>query len=241
MLSFMAALMGLAPILVSAPLASAPSVPGLAAALRRITDTAAAKYNNSISLSVRAPTLFIEVASGVVDGKGTPAQPSDPYAWGSITKTFTGAAILKHVAAGRLSLDEPAAPHVDAMLKTAGYPYETASLFRSDRWAVPPVIEYDANAITIRHLLHMVSGVKDYDTDAYRHLQYSHAAVDYGPLDLLDIVHTPLMFAPGGPVPSRGHHGWNTTMNCGNSLDPNLPPPYLTLTNPEPNPKTLGP
>ena len=27
----------------------------------------------------------------------------------------------------------------------------------------------------------MTSGVEDYDTDAYRHLQYSHAAVDFSP------------------------------------------------------------
>ena len=54
----------------------------------------------------------------------------------------------------------------------------------------------------------MTSGVEDYDTEAYRHLQYSHAAVDFSPLNLLNYVHGPLMFKPGGPVPPRpGHHG----------------------------------
>ena len=83
---------------------------GLAADLRSITDQSAAKYNCSVSLAVRSRALFVTAASGVVDGKDKAARASDPYAWGSVTKTFTGAAIMKHVAEGRLSLDEAAAP-----------------------------------------------------------------------------------------------------------------------------------
>ena len=88
---------------------------------------------------------------------------------------------MRHVASGRLSLDESAAPHVDAMLKAADYPYNVSRLFAADRWSLPPPHEYDAKDVTIRHLLHMTSGVEDYDTEAYRHLQYSHAAVDFSP------------------------------------------------------------
>jgi CubicO group peptidase (beta-lactamase class C family) len=60
--------------------------------------------------------------------------------------------------------------------------------------------QYSASNITIRHLLHMVSGVTDYDTNAFRHLQFAHPKVDFSPLDLLDYVHAPLMFPPGGTV-----------------------------------------
>jgi len=56
----------------------------------------------------------------------------------------------------------------------------------------------------------MVSGVPDYDTDAYRHLQYSHATTGFSPLDILDYVHGPLMFKPGGPIPSSGKHHMST-------------------------------
>jgi hypothetical protein len=140
------------------------------------------------------------VASGVINEAGQAASTSDIYAWGSVTKTFTGAAIMKHVAAGRLSLDEAAAPHVDAMLRAARYPYNMESLFSADQWAVAPAHQYSASNITIRHLLHMVSGVTDYDTNAFRHLQFAHPKVDFSPLDLLDYVHAPLMFPPGGTV-----------------------------------------
>ena len=78
----------------------------LALALKNITDAASIQCNCSVSLSVRTPTLFASQASGTVDSEGrVVAKPTDKYAWGSVTKTMTGAAILKHVAAGRLKLE----------------------------------------------------------------------------------------------------------------------------------------
>ena len=176
----------------------------LGSALKAIADAAAAKHNCSISLSVRTPSLFASRAAGTIDMAGAvAAKPSDRYAWGSVTKTMTGAAIFKHIAAGRLTLDAKAAPHVDAALATAGFPYTMKSLFSVDRWAVQNSTIFDAEEVTIRHLLHMVSGIRDYDTDAYRYLQYKHPLVDFSPFDLLSYVHAPLMFKPGGPVPER--------------------------------------
>ena len=83
----------------------------LGSALKAIADAAAAKHNCSISLSVRTPSLFASRAAGTIDMAGAvAAKPSDRYAWGSVTKTMTGAAIFKHIAAGRLTLDAKAAP-----------------------------------------------------------------------------------------------------------------------------------
>ena len=150
----------------------------------------------------------------------TRAQPltqssRDRHACSQVTKTITGAAIMRLVADGKLSLEDPAHIHVNPMLAKAGYPYASMEeLFSADRWSVPPPVLFNASAVTIRHLLSMTSGVPDYDTDAYRHLQYSHPTVGFSPLDILDYVHGPLMFKPGGPIPSPGgHHHHGSGMN----------------------------
>ena len=180
--------------------------------LQAIVDSVAKKYKCSVSLGIRMPNDVKYSAAGGFVSEGTypvAAQTSDRYAWGSVTKTMTGAAIMKRVSSGELSLDGVAHPFVDAMLKSANYPYDMSGLFSADKWSIPPEHQYDPKKVTIEQLLHMVSGVPDYDTDAYRHLQYTHASTGFSPLDILDYVHAPLMFQPGGPVPSGGSHHSN--------------------------------
>ena len=189
------------------------SAASLQSDLQAIVDTVAKKYNCSVSLGIRMPNDVKYSAAGGLVSEGTypvAAQTSDRYAWGSVTKTMTGAAIMKRVAAGELSLDSVAHTFVDAMLKSAKYPYDMSGLFSADKWSIPPEHQYDPKKVTIEQLLHMVSGVPDYDTDAYRHLQYTHASTGFSPLDILDYVHAPLMFQPGGPVPSGGSHHSST-------------------------------
>jgi len=181
--------------------------------LQQIVDATAAKYNCSVSLGIRMPgDETYTVAGGIVVADGSvAAKPTDKYAWGSVTKTITGAAILRRVADGHLGLDDNASTYIDPMLKAASYPYPTMKeLFSADHWSIPPAVQYPASDVTIRHLLHMVSGIPDYDTDAYRHLQYTHAATGFSPLDIFDYVHGPLMFKPGGPIPSSGSHKSST-------------------------------
>ena len=91
----------------------------LQAAMQQIVDAKATKYNCSIALGLRLedPPISFEVAAGITDrATGRRAQPSDKYVWGSITKTFTGPAILRLVEQGVFSLDAPAAPLVDKIL-----------------------------------------------------------------------------------------------------------------------------
>ena len=78
------------------------------AALQHIVTAAAAKYNVSFSLAVSSGGDSFAKAAGVIDAAGTGASPADRYAWGSITKTFTGAAVMRLLAEGRLKLDDPA-------------------------------------------------------------------------------------------------------------------------------------
>mmetsp|Transcript_4929 Transcript_4929/g.8300 ORF Transcript_4929/g.8300 Transcript_4929/m.8300 type:complete len:433 (+) Transcript_4929:204-1502(+) len=198
--------------LFAAAAATATAVTSLEHDLQRIVSSAAATNNCSVSLSVcqdglASPGISVSVAGGVVDGSVAKALPSDVYAWGSVTKTITGAAIMRLVADGKLSLDDRAHKYIDPVLAGSVYPYTSLeSLFSADRWAVKASTAYNATDITIRHLIGMNSGVTDYDTDAYRHLQYSHPMVGFSPLDILDFVHGPLMFEPGGPVPARPSH-----------------------------------
>jgi CubicO group peptidase (beta-lactamase class C family) len=213
--------------------------------LQAIVNAAAAKNNCSVSLGIRMGDTKIAFAGGLVDLDGTHAKTSDPYAWGSVTKTITGAAIMRLVADGKLSLDDKAYQFIDPMLAKANYPYTMNDLFRADRWAIPPPVEYNATDVTIKAMLGMLSGIPDYDTarhltrtshpptpappasssqhaslasqDAFRHLQYSHPATGFSPLDLFDYVHGPLYFKPGGPVPAQSRHHGSTnycSINC---------------------------
>merc|ERR1719253_1667348 len=87
------------------------------------------------------------------------------------------------------------------MLQKEQYVYNTMDeLFMDHSWGhhkKSPCPGCIASNITIRHLLGMQSGVPDYDTNLYKHLQFSHSELDFTPLDIFDFVGAPLEFAPG--------------------------------------------
>ncbi len=71
--------------------------------------------------------------AGLAIGTPTrPAQVDDLYVWGSITKMFTCPAVLQLVDAGKLSLDDPLAPHVDPFLRRAGSSVTLESRFGAE-------------------------------------------------------------------------------------------------------------
>lgn len=110
---------------------------------------------------------------GVSDEEtGRPMNAADKVRIASITKTFTGTAILQLVDRGLLGLDDPLSRYVD--------------------WP-------DGNAITIRQLLNMTSGVYNYTEDPTFGVRYqADPTGSFGPRDALDIAreHEPY-FAPG--------------------------------------------
>ncbi len=68
----------------------------------------------SARVVVRGETL-LELAIGVAeDGEGREATPDTQYRVGSITKTFTAAAVLALVDEGKVGLDDPLGKHVEA-------------------------------------------------------------------------------------------------------------------------------
>jgi len=148
--------------------------------LQAIVEERASKYNCSFSIAVKSPTLgdTVKVASHDITTESR-------FAWGSITKMWTGASIMQLVAAGKLKLDEPFAPYVDAQfaaMKKINFPGMTFTK-ASDLWG-PKV-----NEVTIRNLLHMQSGVPDFDTatpsrtgkpsDSFRATVYANPSKDF--------------------------------------------------------------
>lgn len=109
---------------------------------------------------------------------GTPAQATDAFRIGSITKTFTATLILMLQEEGVLSVDDPIS-----------------------EWLPQDMVANIANgeALTIRHLLTMRSGIPDYlDTDSF--LDAIDADPDYPwtAAETLPFIYgEPAQFAPG--------------------------------------------
>ncbi|MGI9022249.1 MAG: serine hydrolase domain-containing protein [Acidimicrobiales bacterium] len=106
---------------------------------------------------------------------GRPLTPDDYFRLASITKTFTGTAILQLIDRGRLSLEDP----IDKFVP--GLPY--------------------GEQITIRHLLEMRSGVYDWslDPDFVRRYKAHPLVRGFGPADALKIIlRNPDMAKPPG-------------------------------------------
>jgi D-alanyl-D-alanine carboxypeptidase len=104
-------------------------------------------------LHVLAPGLGldVEVAAGVADvATGEPLLPGARFRIASVTKSFVGAAALRLVEDGNLSLDAP----LDELLPT-----EILEALREGG--------YDTGAIVLRHLLTHTSGIYDFAASAY--------------------------------------------------------------------------
>lgn len=104
-------------------------------------------------LRVLAPGrgLDVEVVAGVADvTRGEPLRSGSRFRIASVTKTFVGAAVLRLVEDGVLSLDAP----LDELLLP-----ETLEVLRDGG--------YDTGTIVLRHLLTHTSGIYDFAASAY--------------------------------------------------------------------------
>ena len=163
---------------------------GLKAKLQAIADAKATKYDCDISIAVQTGTEAVAVASNGSDVSGR-------FVWGSVTKQFTGTALLQLMEAGTLDLDEPVERHLNPILRQLGLRSLTA-LFGKE-----------AAKITARHLAMMQSGVPDYDTakpyprppkDPFRAEVYATPSKDWGPKSLINqtwVATGSLAFSPG--------------------------------------------
>jgi D-alanyl-D-alanine carboxypeptidase len=115
------------------------------AGLQRVADQMVADGTPGVIILTRRGHQVSDVVAGLADtATGQPMQAQDRVHIGSITKTFVATVVLQLAAEGRLSLN-------DSMQK----------------W-LPGVITghgYNPARITIRQLLHMTSGIRDYLDD----------------------------------------------------------------------------
>jgi len=151
----------------------------------------AAAYNMSVAVAYHAPAAAFSVAAGYTDaglGMGTPtrkAQPDDTWVFGSITKMFTAPAVLQLVERGKVGLIDPITQHIDPVL------LQLSGTRLADRFGK------DVEAIQVQHLLHMCSGIADYDNEAFAKAQFLDPSKPFGPVDLLNYAAAKLEFRPG--------------------------------------------
>ena len=157
----------------------------IAAALQQVADHVAAKFNCSIAISYFLPGASglpganVSVAAGFTDaglrlGKPTRAAlPEDVYVYGSITKMFTAAAILQLIDAGKLAYADLVTSRVNAFLEAVnGTKLET-------------LLGEGIRKVTIAELLHMTSGIGDYDGTKYTVDQFANFVHDFSPIEIL--------------------------------------------------------
>jgi D-alanyl-D-alanine carboxypeptidase len=96
----------------------------------------------------RADLPWTGAAGQFAEGSPQPLSVEDPFRIASVQKVFTGAAILRLVEQGRLSLDQPVAPFLDADQVHRIHVFEG--------------VDYGPR-ITIRQLLHHTSGLNSHD------------------------------------------------------------------------------
>ncbi|KAJ9461989.1 hypothetical protein DIPPA_20336 [Diplonema papillatum] len=162
------------------------------AAQKALDAFSASWFDQAVSLSVRADGLSFDVAAGkrrltddsytIETPGGSPGGPEDEvdasarvtdhFLFGSGAKFHVALGVVRAAERGFVSLDEPAAPFVDRYLAANGTTF--AGLYG-------PL----ANNITIRHLLAMRSGLRDYDDDHLLNWQLSVPHKDITPVDVL--------------------------------------------------------
>ena len=190
--------------------------------LQAIADAKAKQYDCAIAIGVQTGTESIAVAS-----RGSAV--TDRFVWGSVTKQFTGVALLQLAEAGTLDLDAPVQAHLDPMLARLGLRGLTA-LFGKD-----------ASKITARHLASMQSGVPDFDTaqpyprpptDAFRAEVYAKPTHDWGPAGLINQVRRTRSRSSrtSAPVPTSTAHPIpiHLSLCCSHPFPPPAPPPPHT-------------
>jgi CubicO group peptidase (beta-lactamase class C family) len=191
-------------VLVAAALGLA-ATPAAAAGLQdQLDDILAAHalfWNTSLSVAFAfddpdapstAPPAVFAAAAGVNDRFGPTGDPittASRLPSGSTDKAFTAAAVVRLAELGQIDLDAPAHTYIDPWLAAQSPPVE--SLLK--QWGGDATI----NEVTVRQLLSMRSGIKDYDDGALFEWTLKHPDDDYLPQMFLSTVDKTFEFQPG--------------------------------------------
>ena len=166
--------------------------------LDNIVSSSAEYWNTSLSMAFgfdnnsgdTPPTIFAS-AAGTNDrfGNGDQISSTSRLPSGSTDKAFTAAAVVRSAELGLLDLDAPAYTYIDPWLAKQTPP--VASLLK--QWNGDSTI----NTVTVRHLLSMRSGIKDYDDGALFEWTLKHPDSDFLPEMFISTVNKSFEFPPG--------------------------------------------
>lgn len=169
--------------------AQAVQGPSLLLELQAIVKQQAEKYNTSFSFAFKSNDQMIEVAAGVNDHRtGSMVDSDSVYPGGSLTKSYTAAMLMQLVEQSLVGLDDLVYEHLDPWLTQQNPPHPTLK----ETWKGDDTI----NTVTIRQLLSMRSGIKDYDDGFLHNFTITHPKVDYLPEEFVDNVDKTFFFRP---------------------------------------------
>jgi len=151
---------------------SAARVDALETALRQMFDGFAA-YGHAIQFAWKSAEGEFSIAAGRHPTLPRDVTIHDTFAWGSGTKPYTAAMVMKLYEEGKLSLDDTVAKWVNPILsKVNGTSME--QLFGAK-----------ANTITVGNLLKMQSGLNDFDVPEWDAMLLKKGIAPNGPIDML--------------------------------------------------------
>eukprot|EP01062_Namystynia_karyoxenos_P037512 TRINITY_DN272_c0_g1_i2.p1 TRINITY_DN272_c0_g1~~TRINITY_DN272_c0_g1_i2.p1 ORF type:complete len:476 (+),score=160.18 TRINITY_DN272_c0_g1_i2:102-1430(+) len=125
---------------------------------QQILDEVSSKSKAAISFAWKDSNHEIQIVAGTtkqLDGTERKVTTDDTFLYGSGSKTFTAAAIMKLVEAGKVSLDDPVEKHVNPWLKRNG------NTTLRECWGEMAAL------VKVKHLIEMRSGVCDYDRPTF--------------------------------------------------------------------------
>ena len=111
---------------------------------------------------------------------------SNSKVWGSTTKMITAPAVLQLVERGLVKLTDPISLHIDPIL------------LHLNGTRLESHFGTAIHAVQIQHLLHMTSGIQDYDGGAFSAAQFANRSKAFGPVEIVTRFVSPtLQFSPG--------------------------------------------
>jgi D-alanyl-D-alanine carboxypeptidase len=162
--------------------------PRVAVALQQFLEAKATQWNTSFSVGIYSGHGAWTAVGGLNDRrKHTPMTADLRFPLGSVTKTYTAAAIMQAYEQGLLDIDKPIAQYVDQIL------YRQNKTTMSELWHGDQRI---AN-ITARRLMGMRAGLNDYNDTWYHDITLTQPNHDVGPFELLHRINKTFKHEPG--------------------------------------------
>jgi D-alanyl-D-alanine carboxypeptidase len=106
---------------------------------------------------------------------------------GSVTKSWTAAAIMQLMEEGRFDIDLPIVQYVDPVMQRMN------GTTMTKLWGGSPLL---AN-VTARHVMGMRSGLNEYDDEAYAAWTYANPTQDWNPFDIIHALNKTFVCVPG--------------------------------------------